>query len=287
MPSPSNQPLITLFTTPKPFVGHIGLIQRNALAAWSKLGPQVKVIVFGEEQGAAEVANELGLMHVPMIGRNRYGTPLLSSLFSQAELRSPTPYLCYINADIILMDDFLTSLHTVLRSKKWFLMVGQRWDYDLTEPIDFTIDWQMPLREAVREKGKPQRPTLIDYFVFARGMWGRLPDFAIGRTAWDNWLIYKARQLKIPVIDAGDVITAVHQNHDYAHVGRSQHTKGYNWVWRGPEAKLNLAMAGGNKCLFTLWDSTHLLTPHGLEPWPQARGLGGGIWSYRRSAKWG
>ena len=281
-----TQPLLTLFTTPKPFVGHIGMIQRHALTAWSKLSPQVRVMVFGEESGAAEIAAELGFMHVPLIGRNRYGTPLLDSMFSQAELRSPTPYLCYINADIILMADFWEAFQKVIREKKWFLMVGKRWDYDLQEPLDFNADWQTPLREAVRLKGKPQRPTAIDYFVFARGMWGRLPAFAIGRTAWDNWLIYKARQLKIPVIDAGDVVTAVHQNHDYAHAGRSLHTRGFNWIWRGPEAKLNLAMAGGNKCLYTLWDCTHLLTAEGLQRFPDHRGLGGGIWSYKRSASW-
>ncbi|MCE9592505.1 MAG: hypothetical protein K8S99_18515 [Planctomycetes bacterium] len=283
----TTTPLLTLFTTPKPFIGHVGMIQRNALATWARLGPDVRVIVFGEEEGTAGVAAELGLTHVPMIGRNRYGTPLLNSLVEQAQMHGQTPYLCYINADIILMSDFMEAVRRVSRDKKRFLMVGKRWDYDLTQPLDFTGDWQPPLRESVRAIGRPQRPTAVDYFVFARDMWGRLPAFAIGRTAWDNWLIYRARMLKVPVIDAGEVVTAVHQNHDYNHTGRGPGGKGYNWVWRGPEAKQNLAMAGGQRCLFTIWDSTHLLTPAGLERRPTDRGLGGGIWSYRRSAAHG
>lgn len=283
----ATPPLLTLFTTPKPFVGHIGMIQRNALSSWIRLGSNVRVIVFGEEDGTAQVADELGLIHVPLIGRNRYGTPLLSKLVEQAEMRSASTYLCYINADIILLPDFMESLRSAARLKKRFLMVGQRWDYNLTQPLDFSADWQTPLREDVRRNGHPQRPTAVDYFVFTRGMWGRLPDFAIGRTAWDNWLIYRARMLKVPVIDAGEVVTAVHQNHDYNHTGRGPGGKGYNWIWRGPEAKQNLAMAGGNRCLFTIWDATHVLTPAGLERRTPDRGLGGGIWSYRRSASRG
>lgn len=285
--SEPSSPFLTLFTTPKPFVGHVGMIQRNALESWARLGQDVKVIVFGDEAGTGQTADDLGLPHVPMIGRNRYGTPLLDSLFAQAQMQSTSPYLCYINADIILMPDFMAALRRLARCKRRFLMVGKRWDYDVTQPLDFGGDWQTPLREAVLLKGRPQRPTAVDYFLFRRGMWGRLPSFAIGRTAWDNWLIYRARVLKVPVVDVGEVVTAVHQNHDYNHTGRGAGGKGYNWVWRGPEAKQNLAMAGGQRCLFTIWDSTHVLTPEALVRRPVDRGLGGGIWSYRRSAAHG
>ena len=53
--------MITFFTTAKPFTGHNGIIQRNALASWTRVCPDAEVILFGDEEGAAETARELGL----------------------------------------------------------------------------------------------------------------------------------------------------------------------------------------------------------------------------------
>ena len=55
--------MITFFTTGKPFRGADGIIQRNALKSWKLLDPDVEVIVFGDEEGAAEVCADYGLRH--------------------------------------------------------------------------------------------------------------------------------------------------------------------------------------------------------------------------------
>src|SRR5262249_19151083 len=57
----------TFFATAKPFEGHSGIIQRNALKSWMLLHPNVEVILFGDDKGAAEIAAELGLRHVPFV----------------------------------------------------------------------------------------------------------------------------------------------------------------------------------------------------------------------------
>jgi hypothetical protein len=85
-------------------------------------------------------------------------------------------------------------------------------------------------------------------------MWGDSPPFAIGRTAWDNWLVYRARARRVPVVDATDALTVVHQAHDYSHVPAKAGD-----VLKGPEAKRNLNLAGGWKNIFTLDDATHML----------------------------
>jgi hypothetical protein len=41
--------MITFFTTPKPFRGHIGVIQRNAIESWKRIHPSAEVILFGDE----------------------------------------------------------------------------------------------------------------------------------------------------------------------------------------------------------------------------------------------
>ena len=115
--------------------------------------------------------------------------------------------MCYVNADIILLDDFLPALDMV--RKKSFLVVGQRWDLDITGPLDFAGDgWEKALLAGVAEQGKLHGISGIDYFVFPRGLYRDIPPFAVGRTTWDNWLIYRARADKAPVIDATAVITA-------------------------------------------------------------------------------
>src|SRR5260221_6870593 len=61
--------MITIFTTAKPFTGHSGVIQRNALKSWKELHADAEVILFGAEEGAAEAANELGVRHVADVKR--------------------------------------------------------------------------------------------------------------------------------------------------------------------------------------------------------------------------
>src|SRR5690242_875573 len=57
--------MVTFFTTAKPFTGHSKVIQRNALASWKLIHPNAEVMLFGDEDGAAETAAELGIRHVP------------------------------------------------------------------------------------------------------------------------------------------------------------------------------------------------------------------------------
>ena len=59
--------MLTIFSTPKPFVGHIDIIQRNAIKSWTLLHPDVEVILFGDEEGAAEVCQEFGIRHEPEV----------------------------------------------------------------------------------------------------------------------------------------------------------------------------------------------------------------------------
>lgn len=247
--------MLTIFTTPKPFRGHIGVIQTNAIQSWVLLRPEPEVILFGSEEGTAEVASRFGIRHIAEVECNEYGTPLVSSIFSIAQDVASHQLMCYVNADIILISDFLTAIRQVQRQS--FLIVGQRWDVDVKEPVDFDKpDWEACLRTRVTEEGKLHPKSGIDYFVFSRGLYNDIPPLAIGRGVWDNWLIYRARSLKAPVIDATEAITAIHQNHDYSH-----HTGGIMGIQEGPERKRNIELMGGVDHAFSLDYATWILTP--------------------------
>ncbi|MFC2035001.1 hypothetical protein ACFLUJ_02635 [Chloroflexota bacterium] len=252
--------MLTIFTAPKPFYGHIGVIQTNAIRSWLLLRPECEVILFGDEEGIAEVATKFGIRHISNAESNEYSTPLVSSMFSIAQDIASHQVICYVNADIILMSDFLPAVQRIYKYP--FLMVGQRWDLEMSESVNFDgAQWEPELCDRVTRQGKLHPKSGIDYFVFPRGLYDDIPPFAIGRPGWDNWMIYQARSLKIPVIDATKIITIIHQNHDYSH-----HTEGKTGVWEGPEYKRNVELMGGINHGFNLDYATFLLTPRGLGP---------------------
>ena len=187
--------LLTIFIAPKPFHDpHISLIQRNAVLSWKALGDEVDVVLVGDEEGIQEAALEMGVKHIAEVKRNAQGTPLLSSIFSLTRENSESPLLAYVNADILLFEDFLEQSRLVYQKFPRFLLLGQRWDLEIKENLDFSSGWQAEVKDLLDQKGKLHPPSGSDYFIFPRECFADLPDFAIGRAGWDNWMIYKARK---------------------------------------------------------------------------------------------
>ena len=251
--------MLTLFSIPKPFQGHIGIIQTNAVRSWACLHPDIEVILLGTEAGTQELAAQLKIKYIRDVQRNESGTPLIGSLFEAAQKNARHGLIGYVNADIILLNDFIAAVRQIQASR--FLLVGHRWDVDIKEPLDFNNpDTETGLRARVKKEGKLHASSGIDFFIFRRGLYDNVPQFAIGRGGWDNWLVYHACAARVPVIDITGVVTAIHQNHDYMHV-----SGGADSVWKGPERDRNIELMGGRDHNFTLNDATWLLTTQGLK----------------------
>ena len=251
--------LITLFTTAKGFEGHSGIIQRNALKSWTLLHPEAEVILFGDDQGAAEAARELGLRHELYVERNQFGTKRLDYIFQRAQAIARHDVLCYVNCDIVLLPEFLECLGKVKRRHAKFLMVGRRWDTDVTEPLPFGEgDWRERLGHRARAQGALQPGHTVDYFAFRRGLYREMPALVIGRIWWDHWLVWKARHERAAVVDVTQVAMCVHQNHNYGY-----HSNGATGVRTDEQAQRNFALAGGRRHLYTIEDASHVLTLKG------------------------
>ncbi|MCK5054003.1 MAG: hypothetical protein KAR65_06975 [Anaerolineales bacterium] len=253
-----QQTLVTIFSAPKPFRGHIDLIQRNAIDSWLALGDQVEVILVGDEEGIGEVAAETGIRHIQDVERNEQGTPLISSIFKLAGGAASSPLLCYINADVILLDDFLPTIRWTYDAVSSFLIVGQRWDVNIRERLTFREEGAAALRSRLTLDGRLHPPAGSDYFVFPRDLLTDIPPFALGRAGWDNWMIYAGRAAQVPVIDATERITIVHQDHGYNHLPDGQPH------YRLPESQENVAMGGGIETKFNLRQCSHRLEDNGL-----------------------
>ncbi len=229
--------MITVFSTPKPFRGHSDVIQRNALMSWKLLHPDAEVILFGDEEGTAEVCKELGIRHEPEVRRNEYGTKYLNYIFDRANELAGHKILCYANCDIMFGPEFRSACELVAKAHPKFLLIGRRWDTDIVEPWKFDEkNWDESLRSLALQKGKQAGPSWVDYFCFSRDLYyKKMPPFLIGRHGWDPWVTWFAHDAGATVIDGSQSIVAVHQNHDYLYLKTGEVPRhrdaevSYNW----------------------------------------------------------
>lgn len=256
--------MLTIFATPKPFVGHDGMIQKNAIGSWVRLHPECEVLLFGEEPGAAELAQELRIQHIRDVRHSEFGTKRLDHIFARAQEIARHDLLCFSNCDIIFFQSFYEAVTRVSTRFPQFLMVGRRCDAPLTHAVDFqAADWEFQLRDFAMRRGKLQPHYAVDYFAFSRGLYAAIPPFAVGRVYWDHWLVWKARSMRVPVVDASADVLAIHQAHDYAY-----HSGGLCGIKTDVESKRNRKLAGGQMHLYTIDHATHRLIGGGLEKKP-------------------
>lgn len=240
---------ITIFTAPKAFTDpHINIIQRNAIQSWTNLGPRAEVFLVGDEDGLKETAAEFGVRQLPDVVRNEKGTPLVSSIFSLARTAASHEFLIYLNADIILLPEVLEVIDEIQKLENDFLLVGRRWDLEIKQEIDFQTNWLADIEEELSEIGELHSVAAMDYFIFPRNLFQDIPNFAIGRAGWDNWMILHALQQPWPVIDITPANRIIHQNHDYSHLPNG--VMHYDLE----ESFQNVALAGGMRTSHDLLD---------------------------------
>jgi hypothetical protein len=248
--------MLTFFSTAKPFLGHIATIQRNAIRSWRQLHSDIEVILFGDDNGTLEVCEELGLVHVKEVEKNRFGTNYVASIFDRAQEIARHDLLCYANCDIVLLEDFRSAVELMSQVRRQFLAAGRRWDLDLRYPLDFRLPgWQVEVKRLAREANRQRPAQFIDYFAFKKGLYyHKIPELLIGRAGWDNWMIWFARSMGVPIVDVSASVCAAHQNHDYSH-----HPEGEKGIYEGEEAQENYRLLDGHRKFGTLEDAEYLL----------------------------
>lgn len=242
--------MLTIFSSPRPFTEkRFAKIQANAVRSWIRLKPMPDIILFGDEKhepGIEKLVTWLSDFNgfrgfVNDVRRNRWGTPLVGDLLIKAQRMAQTDFVAWVNTDMVLLQDFMNAIQRVEKVFRQFLMIGAKWrlygdppDIDFAEP-----DWQQEVRNLCKLSGERQPRSGSNYQVFTNGLFrGHLyeslkdkprkhlhkdfpveyPPIAFGRIRMDTWLVWQALRRGIPVIDATDVILAVHQDH--RHIGK-------------------------------------------------------------------
>ena len=209
--------MITIFTTPKDFIGHFDVIQSNAIQSWRKISDEIEIIIFGNSRGSKEIAGSINGIYIDYNRTNEFNTPYLDDMFEIAQNISKYDIMCYVNSDIILPSNFLNSVSICSKKYSKFLMVGYRWNLDLKTKINFDDKVEnKQIFKLAKETALKSIPSCIDYHVFTKYLWKKIPEFLVGRTMYDNWLIWKTRRKMVPVIDATENIFVIHQEHDYS-----------------------------------------------------------------------
>ena len=249
--------MLTLFTCPRAFEGHTGIIQTNALCSWRALGFGVsRPLVVLSDGTEPTPPDGPALRYVP-VACDAHGTPLVSSVFERGAAVATTPLVGYVNSDIILLDDFMPAVERAAAAFPGpFLMIGQRIDLNVPLPLTFRLGWQTRLRKEAARRGTLHQSAGIDYLVYRPGTLGELPPFALARWRWDNWIVWHVLEQGHPVIDATRVITAIHQNHDHSHHGEA----GIQ------QTALNdrlVHVTGGRLCRIS--DATHIMTQDSIK----------------------
>lgn len=242
--------MTTIYSTPKPFNGEMNIIQRNAIRSWQLLG--YDIVLFGEE--AEEICNEFNIKNMP-VKRNQKGTPLIDSIIYQCK----DNISIYVNADIILPPSFATAVLLCQWKFKKFLMIGRRWNTEVTELIDFRSKWE----DKIKSK-KPEGALSKDYFVFTKDLYKKIPPFAIGRGEWDHWMMAEALIQNVPVVDASQITQVIHQNHDFSHL-KGVYIKRGKWGPKGEENKYNKTLIPNNHPPYSKLKTTHKIVGSKIE----------------------
>jgi hypothetical protein len=249
--------MLTFHSIVRGFEGEFDRIQRNAIKSWLMLGAEV--LLFGDDEpGAVEAGEGLGLPVYPL-ERNHRGIPTVRWPIAEARRLATYDTRCLVNADVILTSDFAWCVRACQRTLDEFLLVTQRWGLKVDREIDFSDrNWDVNLLMELKRRGHAKHRKAVDYFCY-RGDWLRdVPAFAVGRTSWDNWIVWKALEEGVPVVDATPVSVCVHQEHAKRRISAETNENRAIFVDAvGAEEFEGMHVCG-------LDDATHYLTDRGV-----------------------
>lgn len=244
----SGPPEVSIITTlrdpglsEKP--SHMSLVQRNGLSSWCALDPVPDLMVFGDVQPGL-MESTRARVYPPGELSGRGGVPLITYIIKQGLLVAKHDIVCYVNADIVLMDDFLPAIARCREAFEEYAMIGCRVDVSMSSRVLFNgDDWQQRLR--VLASGQRGYTGGADFFAMPRATWHKalngMADFYVGRPTWDTHLIWRLLMVGIPVVDVTADVLAIHQKHKY-NKGADQ-TQRHNW----PGTAHNRALAMGKE----------------------------------------
>ena len=255
---------LTLFSTFKPLEDdEYRRITRNAIGSWVealRLHP-TQIVLYVENRPFIEsIVNEFNCdtIEIRDITKvNNKGLPTIDHIFHTAQDKSSAKLFCYINGDIIIPPDFMERIQPLLEVDYQFLLGATPFEMEFPDELKFEGEWYYDL--VTKYQGHWRDKVAIDLFIFTRHAFRRIPPFAIGRVAYDNYLIGHGKNVTDRLIDGSIHLRTIHQTHDYRPFMNMEHLRGAS------ESVYNRKLAGGYTKA-SLRQATHILTDDSVIP---------------------
>jgi hypothetical protein len=209
---PLDREIMTLFTswTANSSRFHV---HNNTITNWSTLMPRVNLVLFTNDSSLSSYVKDRGWTSYPIIRHAAGGSPILKSMFEKVLKNFNSTFYGYANSDNLFDSSLLETLTTIYNefgNKTPVFISGRRTNVDflsMKEAISYGN-----IRNAVKTRGILFGTDAEDYFITNKLFdWSIVPDLAIGRRAYDNWLVLHARAVGAITIDTSRTLLAVHQ----------------------------------------------------------------------------
>jgi len=240
----ASQAIVTMFTTIRDRKCR-DEIHSRLIRNWAALSPALEPVLFvpSTEYNTSSWKATASSYNwtVRILYELRHHLPIVKAMFQHALSFANTPFIGYANADILFDRSLISTLRHLHQkldvANQMMLIVGRRRNVAINK-IDLgsgdNLTHISSLDYVKFFHGRAQ-----DYFIVSRrGLpWQEIPDFVVGRNGYDNWLVARAQDWNITLVDASKTILALHQ------CGKDGYLSGSRTVPKETRA-LNIMLAG-------------------------------------------
>ena len=236
--------VITLFTTFKEREDRKkvhSLVVKN----WASLKPFVRPVLFSTSVNGylIDQARKYKWDILPVPRTNKFGTPFIKGMYSEAYNTFESDFYAYANGDLLFSDKLVHSLREIIKFKH----LEKRNNYTLSEPFivgqrsEVILDndtkkdiWKphMVEKTILSHMAKLHWAIAIDYFITTHNgfPWSQVPDLVIGRAAYDQYILLQARYHNLTTFDITRSNPVIHLKGPHNHMTHfSDHDKDGNF----------------------------------------------------------
>ena len=225
----SMNKLISLVTAFKKFQGNYDRIQKSAMFSWAANDLQVvipnnEVDVKGACAGFSNIAIIEGVKRGRELGFATQA-PIFKGLIEKALPVMDTPMVGFLNADIILLEDFSKKIEQILNKYGYDIFItGFRSDVQLNYYVNDEISYK-------RIQAEPRTLFLgSDIFITSKFIWRSLisgmPEFIMGRCCLSEWLWMQAHIKKLKKYNCTNFLPVLHPVHGDEHIYQQEKAHG-------------------------------------------------------------
>ncbi|KAK2161393.1 hypothetical protein LSH36_117g02009 [Paralvinella palmiformis] len=213
-----GSPLLTLFTTVDDDSANPAYT--NTIHNWAALRRYAMPVLFVTKRTSENlVRSALALgWKTTAIERLKNGTPILKYMFLEAIERHQSLFYGYADARILFDGTLVRNFRafsSYLKTTRNLFVIGKSLKLNIS---DFAFhQGNVSNLTTLKVPGEKNRSFLStiqkDYFITTRSgfPWRQIPDLVVSGIGYDGWLVAKAQDWNLTVVDASYTILSVHQ----------------------------------------------------------------------------